>query len=181
MGMGMHAIVMHGHAHLVRSSLAELPFTAPDAATVAPSWCSRAIRKRSSTRRLSRGSSTRCRRCRCGLSQGRHGAHVVRFHARSWRAQNAQCPFMTKCFDAFEDAGWLWLVLENSACGDLYSILNNVGAIQEEGWVVTQVRKGNVEAVRASVLSDHAPLIPEHHYSKAKRITEHISSTPAAA
>jgi hypothetical protein len=46
---------------------------------------------------------------------------------------------MTKCFDAFEDQGWWWLVLENSACGDLYSILNNLGAIKEEGWVVTQV------------------------------------------
>jgi hypothetical protein len=27
--------------------------------------------------------------------------------------QNAQCPFMTKCFDAFEDQGWWWLVMEN--------------------------------------------------------------------
>ena len=39
--------------------------------------------------------------------------------------------------DAFEDQGSWWLVLENSACGDLYNVCqSNGGTIRDEGWVV---------------------------------------------
>lgn len=53
--------------------------------------------------------------------------------------QNSQCPFILKCFDSFEDQGSWWLVLENCAAGDLFSVINDTGAVQEEGWMVTQV------------------------------------------
>lgn len=56
--------------------------------------------------------------------------------------QNAQCPFILKCFDSFEDQGWWWLVLENCAAGDLYHIVQENGPIWEEGWLVSQVSKG---------------------------------------
>ena len=51
--------------------------------------------------------------------------------------QNHVC--FSKCFDAFEDQGWWWLVLENAASGDLYSIVHDVGHIRYEGWLVSQV------------------------------------------
>ncbi|GLI67659.1 hypothetical protein VaNZ11_011910, partial [Volvox africanus] len=53
--------------------------------------------------------------------------------------QRAQCPFILKCFDSFEDQGWWWLVLENCAAGDLYRIVQQTGPIREEGWLVSQV------------------------------------------
>ncbi|GFR44358.1 hypothetical protein Agub_g5579 [Astrephomene gubernaculifera] len=53
--------------------------------------------------------------------------------------QRAQCPFILKCFDSFEDQGWWWLVLENCAAGDLYRIVQQSGPIREEGWLVSQV------------------------------------------
>ncbi|GAX81927.1 hypothetical protein CEUSTIGMA_g9355.t1 [Chlamydomonas eustigma] len=86
--------------------------------------------------------------------------------------QNAQCPFMTKCFDAFEDQGWWWLVLENSACGDLYSILNNLGAIQEEGWLVTQVLQPLLQTLaylhKEGIM--HRDLKPEHVLFNAEKV-----------
>ncbi|KXZ49127.1 hypothetical protein GPECTOR_23g56 [Gonium pectorale] len=56
--------------------------------------------------------------------------------------QRAQCPFILKCFDSFEDQGWWWLVLENCAAGDLYRIVQQNGPVREEGWLVSQVRHG---------------------------------------
>ncbi|PNW73286.1 hypothetical protein CHLRE_14g626466v5 [Chlamydomonas reinhardtii] len=53
--------------------------------------------------------------------------------------QRAQCPFILKCFDSFEDQGWWWLVLENCAAGDLYRIVQSNGPLREEGWLVSQV------------------------------------------
>ena len=76
--------------------------------------------------------------------------------------QNAQCPFMTKCFDAFEDHGWWWLVMENSACGDLFSVINAAGAIHEEGWFVSQVGEGAEKyAERTPASSSAAALSPK--------------------
>ncbi len=54
-------------------------------------------------------------------------------------AQGAQCPFILKCFDSFEDQGWWFLVLENCAAGDLYRIVQSEGRITNEGWLVSQV------------------------------------------
>ena len=50
-----------------------------------------------------------------------------------------QCPFIIKCFDAFEDQGWWWLVLENCAANDLYHSVQLSGPITLEGWMVSQV------------------------------------------
>lgn len=90
-------------------------------------------------------------RARCGYS----GAVVVlkgyfrdtltlQVKERVWNEvqmlQNASCPFMLKCFDAFEDQGSWWLVLENSACGDLYNVCqSNGGSVKDEAWVVRQL------------------------------------------
>lgn len=60
-------------------------------------------------------------------------------HPHPSRSQNSQCPFILKCFDSFEDQGSWWLVLENCAAGDLFAVINDTGAVQEEGWMVTQV------------------------------------------
>eukprot|EP00798_Chlamydomonas_sp_ICE-L_P022135 gene22135-29197_t len=90
------------------------------------------------------------------------------------RKQNNSCPFILKCFDAFEDQGWRWLVLENCALGDLYGVTKDVGSVASEGWMVTQVLLPLLQTVtylhNEGII--HRDIKPENLYFNSERVAK---------
>ncbi|CAD7703374.1 unnamed protein product, partial [Ostreobium quekettii] len=86
-------------------------------------------------------------RARCAYSNGAVNLksyknltdNVKRRVLQEIRLAQAGCPFIQRCFDAFEDKYQWWVVLEHCAGGTLLDVLRRIGRVDNEGWLASQV------------------------------------------